>query len=511
MKWTTLIQSTQTWLGRLERRINPIALLETRQVLSMTRTLIIYGLLVLGLSMGTFYAIDQDAKALPFLLLGAYTVIAVLLVPSQVLFNSSARWAKDKLEMLHLTRMRPIDIVLGRVLSGAGLLIMMGAIILPFVSLCYLMPGTEISLVLLGMSGTFMMGLLVILLTLNISWRLEEYSFATIGKVFWFFMLMQGTFGMVGMNFVLLEEMSTSEFEELMTVAPWIVLGWVSVAYFGIVQSISLFRHVESNRSTPYRIGIVLMTISVLGGADMYLSGKEMVGVLIVSLYVVALMFLPMMVEPDRIGRNVFAHLHKKRWVRIVSFPFLPSAGTGVVLLAMMLGAINVWVWFEMPASDIDKLIGFGPYVTLQLFALTTLLLPRVRHVAWMDTLARRNSVVAAYLPLLATPFLLMAFLMRSDEPLEWMGTYIFPFGFAYNFPIEKGNVPLSMVVWSGGLSMLSLIFNLPMIRQSWKTLVNLEHPDFENSEPASSIVAGASEETKEGESGDSGHDHEAV
>ncbi len=508
MKGPTFMQSIQTWLGRFERRINPIALLETRQVLSMTRTLIIYGLLVLGLSMSAFYAIEKDAKALPFLLLGAYTVIALLLVPSQVLFNSSARWAKDKLEMLHLTRMRPIDIVLGRVLSGAGLLLMMGAIILPFVSLCYLMPGTEISLVLLGMSGTFMMGLLVILLTLNISWRLEEYSFATLGKVFWFFMLMQGSFAMVGMNFVLLEEMSTSELEELMRASPWIVLGWVSLAYFGIVQSISLFRHVESNRSTPYRIGIVLMTISVLGGAAMYLSGKEMVGVLFISLYVVALMCLPMMVEQDRIGRNVFAHLHKNRWVRILLFPLLPSAGTGVVLLALMLGAINIWVWLEIPAAGIDKLSELGPYTTLQLFALVTLLLPRCRHLSWMDTLSRRNLVVSVYLPLLAMPFLLLAFLMHSDVPLEWMITYIFPFGFAQDFFTNDGIVSTHLMVWSGGLSVLSLMFNWPMIRRSWNTLVNLEHPDFETVEPAHSVVVdGYSEETGK----NAGHDHEAV
>ena len=57
-----------------------------------------------------------------------------------------------------------MDIVLGRVLSGAGLLLILGAAIIPFIALTYLMPGTQIQLVLLGMGFVFMMGLLTILL-----------------------------------------------------------------------------------------------------------------------------------------------------------------------------------------------------------------------------------------------------------------------------------------------------------------------------------------------------------
>ena len=37
---------------------------------------------------------------------------------------------------------------------------------------------------------------------------------------------------------------------------PWIVAVWCVFVYFGIVQSVLLFRHPESNRSTPYRIGV---------------------------------------------------------------------------------------------------------------------------------------------------------------------------------------------------------------------------------------------------------------
>ena len=324
-------QQFRSLVDRFDRHANPIALLETRQVLSLTRTMLVYGFLVLGLLSVSYVVIEEQAKELPMFLLGAYAVVCVLVVPSQILFNSSARWSQDKLEMLHLTQLRPIDIVFGRLMSGAGLLMILGSVILPFVSLSYLMPGTEITLVLIGMLLTFMVGLMVILLTLNISWRLEQYSFASLGKGIWFFMLLQGSFAVAGLNVVLLEEVSSSDLDQLLQVLPWFFVGWLLLGYFGIVQSITLFRHVESNRSTPYRIGILALCTFIMVAAINFLSSKEIAPVVLSTMYMFALLSMPLMTESDRIGRNVFVQLRKKSWQRMLLFPLLPSAGTGVV------------------------------------------------------------------------------------------------------------------------------------------------------------------------------------
>ena len=90
-----------------DKHSNLIALLETQQVLSLRRTLIVFEtLLVLALWMGSCAVIQETSSGeeMSLLLLATYSIVAVLVVPAQLLFNSANRWSKDKLEMLHLTR-----------------------------------------------------------------------------------------------------------------------------------------------------------------------------------------------------------------------------------------------------------------------------------------------------------------------------------------------------------------------------------------------------------------------
>ena len=471
-------QQFRSLVDRLDRHANPIALLETRQVLSLTRTMLVYGFLVLGLLSVSYVVIEEQAKELPMFLLGAYAVVCVLVVPSQILFNSSARWSQDKLEMLHLTQLRPIDIVFGRLMSGAGLLMILGSVILPFVSLSYLMPGTEITLVLIGMLLTFMVGLMVILLTLNISWRLEQYSFASLGKGIWFFMLLQGSFAVAGLNVVLLEEVSSSDLDQLLQVLPWFFVGWLLLGYFGIVQSITLFRHVESNRSTPYRIGVVALCTFIMVAAINFLSSKEIAPVVLSTMYMFALLSMPLMTESDRIGRNVFVQLRKKSWQRMLLFPLLPSAGTGVVFLGLGLFAqLSVLLTQDVILKDGHFI---ATYTALQLFAIVTLVLPRWRDSKWTLTTAKRNALVVLYIPVLSFPFFLLAFLARSDVPIKVLFTYVFPFEFLFDFFENSGSMDGTVVLWSLALTLLSLLLNYRMVFSAWAVLVNLKHPSLE-------------------------------
>ena len=83
-----------------DKYANPIALLETQQVLSLKRTMIVFGLLVLALWMGSCAVIEETSgggEEMSLLLLATYSIVSVLIVPAQILFNSANRWSKDKL------------------------------------------------------------------------------------------------------------------------------------------------------------------------------------------------------------------------------------------------------------------------------------------------------------------------------------------------------------------------------------------------------------------------------
>jgi hypothetical protein len=422
--------------------------------------------------------IAEQAKELPMFLLGAYAVVCVLVVPSQILFNSSARWSQDKLEMLHLTQLRPIDIVFGRLMSGAALLMILGSVILPFVSLAYLIPGTDIILVLLGMTLTFLFGLMVILVTLNVSWRLEQYSFSSLGKGIWFFMLLQISFGIVGLNIVLIEEISTSELDNLVAILPWMFGAWLLVGYFGVVNAITLFRHVESNRSTPYRVGALALCTFILVVAFTFLPVKEITPIALSTMNVFALFCLSLMTESDRIGRNVFVKLYKHRWQRILMFPLLPSAGSGFVFLM-----VGLFVQTGLVLTQEYTLTDGGMlpiYTALQLFAIVSLILPKFRDSKWTSTTAKRNMLVALYIPLVSFPFLLLGFLSSSSAPIKVLFTFVFPFEYVFKFFGSVDALRGSIVLWSLALTLLSIVLNYRMVLSSWNVLVNLKHPSLD-------------------------------
>ena len=109
---------TAPMLNWFDKHANPIALQEVRHLLSLTRTMIVYGLLVFGLWISSCNTAGNSADSLPYFMIGAFGVVGVGLFPAQTLFINSTRWSVDKMEMLHLTGLRPMDIVLGRVLAG---------------------------------------------------------------------------------------------------------------------------------------------------------------------------------------------------------------------------------------------------------------------------------------------------------------------------------------------------------------------------------------------------------
>ena len=70
-------------LNWFDRHANPIALQEVRHILSLTRTMIVYGLLVLGLWISSCNSSGYSADSLPFFMIGAFGVVGVALFPAQ--------------------------------------------------------------------------------------------------------------------------------------------------------------------------------------------------------------------------------------------------------------------------------------------------------------------------------------------------------------------------------------------------------------------------------------------
>ena len=131
------------------------------------------------------------------------------------------------------------------------------------------------------------------------------------------------------------------------------------------------------------------------------------------------------MLEDEVIGRKAFVELPKKRLHRVLLFPLLPSAGSGMLFMVlMMVGVLSIVPWSDLSDVQFTAMI----YTPLQTFAFVAMFLPRMRKLDIASNLSKRNLIVAAYMPALAAPFGLASFLMRDPLPLQWMMSHIYPF-----------------------------------------------------------------------------------
>ena len=290
-------------------------------------------------------------------------------------------------------------------------------------------------------------------------------------------MILQGTFGVTAMVVSFVENVSTNELEDLLVAVPWMVAGWGLLVYFGIAQSVLLFRHPESNRSTPYRVGVFaayvlgLLAILTFQGLPGTIS-KDSFVLCVLAMGACGLSCLPLMLEDEVIGRKAFVELPKKRLHRILMFPLLPSAGSGMVFLILMLvGIVLLAPWSSVSETEFIALI----YTPLQTFAFVAMLLPRLRKLEIVSQLSKRNVIVAAYMPVMAAPFGILAFLIRDPTPLKWMVTFVFPLA-AMVDEFRRGSIA-GMEQWAALCALVCVIVNFSALRAAWNIVVLRQHP----------------------------------
>ena len=235
------LSNIQNWL---DRTANPIVLQEVRSLLSLTRTMVVYGLVVFLLSVSSCQSVEFGTEFPMGLMLGTFSLVSLAVLPAQIMFSGNTRWSKDKLEMLNLTQLRPMDIVIGRVMAGFAMVFLFGSLLLPFFGLMYLLPGVQIGLLLTLIAGIALASLLAIVITINLGWHLEDMAFSSLGKVVWLLMLLQCSFLPIGLGTELLRRGGDWS-EDLLQVLPWILSIWALLMFFGIARSVVLLRHPE--------------------------------------------------------------------------------------------------------------------------------------------------------------------------------------------------------------------------------------------------------------------------
>lgn len=465
MPWLNTIQN---WL---DRKANPIVLQEIRSLLSLTRTMVVYGLVVFLLSVSSCQSVEFGTEFPMGLMLGTFSVVSLAVLPAQIMFSGNERWSKDKLEMLNLTQLRPMDIVIGRVMAGFVMVVLFGSLLLPFLGLMYLLPGVQIGLLLMLITGIAMASLLAIVITINLGWHLEDMAFSSLGKVMWLLMLLQFSFLPFGLGVEVLRSGGDWS-EDLFKVLPWILAMWGLLMFFGIARSVVLLRHPESNKSTPIRLavsGLILFSwvfMLVVGSID----SDVIEGVMLFDFAFVTVLAPSFLLEVPQLGRKALVDLPKKRLHRILQTIWLPGSGTAVLFLSLLLfgtvGVAGVVAGMHPPSANVSLQFGLALSMASMLLGYVSILIPLFSNASWLHTPRKKRLFAILYFPLTVVPFGLLSFLTLDGGPMELFGTYIVPFALIDD--LFRSKIPDPMIfIWGTSIFLLTVVINLRKISQN--------------------------------------------
>jgi hypothetical protein len=403
----------------VDKYINPIVLQESRYILSLRRSLVIYLFLVLVMSISSCSITEKNGDDTSIILLGCFSLVSIGIIPGQLLLSNRERWSKEKLEMLQLTPLRPIQIVLGRLGAALALVIVILSLMLPFLALTYLVPGSDLPLNLLAALTITSASVLAITSSINMAWLSEGYSFHSLGKLFWLFILIQFSISLMGFP-VLLEDLSN---DDKLGVGLLVIVGVVGIlllSIYFIARSVVFLRHPEENKSTPIRVSLVLalffglMCVCALVWEQSKSVPMEGATVVLTS---IPFLFLGFLVELDKLGRRALLDLPAKRWKRILMMPLLPGPGTGIIFFG--LSVIGLAFCFEgmnyfLPAFG-GSILEPGGYLFFAMWSFSIFAsgLPLFRHIEVLQSERYRRLAIFGYI------FCVFCFIWFLFEGLE--------------------------------------------------------------------------------------------
>ena len=474
-KWLTTIKTY------LDRTANPIVLQEVRTLLSLSRTILVFGMAVFVLSVSSCQSVELGSEFPVALMLGTFSIVSVLVLPAQIMFSSNNRWSQDKLEMLNLTQLRPTDIVVGRVLAGFVMVALFGSLMLPFLGLTYLLPGVRIAPLLVFMLGIGMASLLAITITINIGWHMENMAVSSLGKVIWLGFLLQCAIFPVGIGIDFVQR--GSDLSGLFKVLPWAFCGWALLMFFGIARSVVQLRHPESNKSTPIRIaifGLILFSWIFMAIAGMT-EGEIVIVVLLLDFAMLTILSPTFLLESSKVGRKAMVDMPKKRWHRILMLPLLPTSGTGILfiggLMILTVFMAQAVVALQPASVKIELNLEVALYMASCLIGYVGIFIPIFSDAPWLNTPKRKRQFALLYFPISVLPFALMSLMTLDGAPFEIFGTHFAPVTLIDKVDKDVG-MSVSLGIWGVIMLGATILSNYIRTRESITTLVNVQEPD---------------------------------
>ena len=329
----------------LTDRLNPILVKEVRQALRGRYFKVMFwltlgvatlsGLLVVatGASSNEVEGIGQVFFMVMF---GCMSAAVHAFTPFSAFLSTSAEWDENTHDLLVLSNLGPRQIVLGKLLSALIQGLLYYSTFGPFLVFAFLLNGIDLLTisVLLVCSVATCVGLSLVGIALASLARLRAAR-GILMAIFGAGLVMAWGFGMAAAGEISFSPQDLRSQEGQMGVAMFLTFVLVVGGSFGILAS-ARFAHDEENRSTGLRIFSTFLVLAA-GAWGAYLHamvGEEETawGMQVGAACVLSLAWLHFFSEPDGLGRRTGKHVTGKRWLALLSIPFLPGGGRGILL-----------------------------------------------------------------------------------------------------------------------------------------------------------------------------------
>jgi hypothetical protein len=356
-------------------RLNPILVKEVRQALRgryfrilFTATLTFAT--VVGLMVVAFAARgNQESIGVPFFMVmfGCMAAAVHAFTPFWAYLSTSSEWDENTHDLLVLSNLRPRQIVAGKLLSALVQALLYYSTFGPFLVFAFLLNGVDL------LSITV---ILACSLATCAALSLVGIALASLARTRAARGLLMAVFGAglgilwgagIGMAGGVVEspQMLRSS-EGQVAVLMFLTFAAVVAALFGVV-ALARFAHEEENRSTGMRA--LSTAIVVLAGAwSVWLvhEFKEHELAIVMQMIAGCLMLVPWLVfttEAERLGRRTTKHVTPHRALALLTTPFLPGGGRGVLLLLVhfacaILGAQAALIVDSAPPSAVQETLG---------------------------------------------------------------------------------------------------------------------------------------------------------
>ncbi|MGE3752822.1 MAG: hypothetical protein AB7I45_01555 [Planctomycetota bacterium] len=460
--------------GWLSERLNPILVREVHQALNgrvflFTAGLAFLAVFVIALLIAANDEASPRAGAEAFLNT-LYVLVPILLfiVPLQAFFSTRSEVGGGTVEHLLLSRLRPAQIVRGKLISTTVQFVLYLAIFAPLLALTYLLRGVDIPTIAWVLAMAFLLALASSSLAIacgalcrwRAAFRVLPFAIVLLG-LGWLTVTVLGAlpFGLMSARFLFDADAPVS--------AIFAVAGppLLSTILFALIGS-SALAHPYENRSTGFRAFALLMVLLALGWTvftydQMSPSIRPYITLAtslngIVTTCGVMLGLFPFFAatEPPRLSPRVQRHVPRSPLLAFLVSPLLPGNGRGL-LFALLLTAIALGgtvllpeLWGEVSKGGSDRMqeITVGIWLYVVLFSALgcavrgRLAAPDTRN-WWARGLLPLLMMLSALVPLLVgvvgssrsvmlrwsplqlfNPFASLSYVRHDDDVMVWLG-----------------------------------------------------------------------------------------